>query len=152
MQVSEGPDLRVRPSTFGPGQRGGGYEIRTREGLPPTRFPSVRPRPLGESSAGQSTGAWQLARPLRHRLTIQTGPRLLLQRLLRAGARPGCSAREVDHVVGIILRSRVIKIWYACWRSDQDWVGKQIAGTVAGDPLAVSSHPIPPGPEGSKGK
>src|SRR5690242_3855781 len=29
---------------------GGGYEIRTREGLPPTRFPSVRPRPLGESS------------------------------------------------------------------------------------------------------
>ena len=32
-------------------KRGGGYEIRTREGLPPTRFPSVRPRPLGESSA-----------------------------------------------------------------------------------------------------
>jgi hypothetical protein len=30
---------------------GGGYEIRTREGLPPTRFPSVRPRPLGESSS-----------------------------------------------------------------------------------------------------
>ena len=29
---------------------GGGCEIRTREGLPPTRFPSVRPRPLGESS------------------------------------------------------------------------------------------------------
>jgi hypothetical protein len=25
--------------------RGGGCEIRTREGLPPTRFPSVRPRP-----------------------------------------------------------------------------------------------------------
>src|ERR1700760_4753067 len=36
---------------------GGGCEIRTREGLPPTRFPSVRPRPLGESSAGQLTGA-----------------------------------------------------------------------------------------------
>jgi hypothetical protein len=34
---------------------GGGCEIRTREGLPPTRFPSVRPRPLGESSAGQPT-------------------------------------------------------------------------------------------------
>jgi hypothetical protein len=29
----------------------GGCEIRTREGLPPTRFPSVRPRPLGESSS-----------------------------------------------------------------------------------------------------
>src|SRR5947207_9386542 len=35
---------------------GGGCEIRTREGLPPTRFPSVRPRPLGESSAGKLTG------------------------------------------------------------------------------------------------
>jgi hypothetical protein len=34
-------------------RRGGGCEIRTREGLPPTRFPSVRPRPLGESSAGK---------------------------------------------------------------------------------------------------
>src|SRR5262250_786333 len=32
---------------------GGGCEIRTREALPPTRFPSVRPRPLGESSAGK---------------------------------------------------------------------------------------------------
>jgi hypothetical protein len=30
---------------------GRGRGIRTREGLPPTRFPSVRPRPLGESSA-----------------------------------------------------------------------------------------------------
>src|SRR5215467_7042668 len=34
---------------------GGGYEIRTREGFIPTRFPSVRPRPLGESSAGKDT-------------------------------------------------------------------------------------------------
>src|SRR4029450_5111565 len=39
----------------GPQGSGGGYEIRTREGLPPTRFPSVRPRPLGESSAGEDT-------------------------------------------------------------------------------------------------
>jgi hypothetical protein len=38
------------------GQMSGGCEIRTREGLPPTRFPSVRPRPLGESSAGKLTG------------------------------------------------------------------------------------------------
>jgi hypothetical protein len=37
------------------GQRGGGWEIRTPEGLPPTRFPSVRPRPLGESSVGKPT-------------------------------------------------------------------------------------------------
>ena len=35
---------------------GGGYEIRTREGLLPTRFPSERPRPLGESSARDGTG------------------------------------------------------------------------------------------------
>lgn len=48
---AEGPD-RFR----GPALRaGGGYEIRTREGLPPTRFPSVRPRPLGESSAANNT-------------------------------------------------------------------------------------------------
>src|SRR3712207_5704848 len=29
----------------------GGWEIRTPEGLPPTRFPSERHRPLGESSS-----------------------------------------------------------------------------------------------------
>src|SRR5918997_7020426 len=36
----------------------GGWEIRTPEGLPPTRFPSERHRPLGESSNGarQDTG------------------------------------------------------------------------------------------------
>lgn len=42
-------DLRKHRS-IGHSESGGGYEIRTREGLPPTRFPSVRPRPLGESS------------------------------------------------------------------------------------------------------
>ncbi len=35
---------------------GGGYEIRTREGVNPTRFPSERHRPLGESSVGDDTG------------------------------------------------------------------------------------------------
>jgi hypothetical protein len=39
-----------------PGYRSRGRGIRTREGLPPTRFPSVRPRPLGESSAEKLTG------------------------------------------------------------------------------------------------
>src|SRR5204863_2489139 len=34
----------------------GGYEIRTREGFIPTRFPSVRPRPLGETSAEKDSG------------------------------------------------------------------------------------------------
>ena len=32
---------------------GGGWGIRTREGVNPTRFPSVRHRPLGESSASE---------------------------------------------------------------------------------------------------
>ena len=32
------------------GQAGGGWGIRTPEGVNPTRFPSVRHRPLGESS------------------------------------------------------------------------------------------------------
>ena len=36
---------------------GGGYEIRTREGVNPTRFPSVRHRPLGESSKAAMNGA-----------------------------------------------------------------------------------------------
>lgn len=35
---------------------GGGYEIRTREGVNPTRFPSVRHRPLGESSMAAMNG------------------------------------------------------------------------------------------------
>jgi anti-anti-sigma regulatory factor len=39
------------------GRGGGGYEIRTREGVNPTRFPSVRPRPLGESSEEKDTEA-----------------------------------------------------------------------------------------------
>src|SRR5437764_4303768 len=47
---------KIDCSRVAAGQDGGGCEIRTREGLPPTRFPSVRPRPLGESSAGQLTG------------------------------------------------------------------------------------------------
>ena len=38
-----------RTSTI-PGPRSGGWGIRTPEGLHPTRFPSVRHRPLGESS------------------------------------------------------------------------------------------------------
>jgi hypothetical protein len=133
--------------------RGGGCGIRTREGLPPTRFPSVRPRPLGESSVGQGTGAWQLGRPLRHRPTTQTGSLRYCSRAPPCGGAARVLRREKETMsLGSRCRSRVIKIWYACRRNDRDWVGKPIAGTVAGDPLAVSSHPNPPGPEGSKGK
>ena len=41
----------------GSGSMCGGYEIRTREGVNPTRFPSVRHRPLGESSKAAMNGA-----------------------------------------------------------------------------------------------
>src|SRR5688572_2918117 len=44
----------------------GGCEIRTREGVTPTRFPSVRTRPLCESSAGKNTGAQDPPHPSDH--------------------------------------------------------------------------------------
>ena len=44
---------------------GGGYEIRTREGVNPTRFPSERHRPLGESSTRHHTGERTMT-PIRH--------------------------------------------------------------------------------------
>lgn len=55
-QRRRAPQRAAGPFDVLPGEsNGGGYEIRTREGLPPTRFPSVRPRPLGESSAANNT-------------------------------------------------------------------------------------------------
>ena len=70
------------PARRGDGRDGGGWGIRTPEGLHPTRFPSVRHRPLGESSRrstrrqpratrkeyigpsipGASPGRWDLSR------------------------------------------------------------------------------------------
>lgn len=61
----------------------GGYEIRTREGVNPTRFPSERHRPLGESSAGELTasprpgpirasGARALPMPFPHAAAVRT--------------------------------------------------------------------------------
>ena len=55
-QDSQRPEIRrhhkqQNPGTsMGSGVSGGGWGIRTPEGLHPTRFPSVRHRPLGESS------------------------------------------------------------------------------------------------------
>lgn len=64
---------------------GGGWGIRTPEGLHPTRFPSVRHRPLGESSR----------RPTRHAATCN-GQRIY--RHLRIGAtRPGPGAGGIGH-------------------------------------------------------
>ena len=57
-QRATAPDDNAGPTLGGaarrlPGQAGGGCGIRTREGVNPTRFPSVRHRPLGESSASE---------------------------------------------------------------------------------------------------
>ena len=53
------PILRIQKESWATVQNsaGGGYEIRTREGVNPTRFPSVRHRPLGESSKAAMNGA-----------------------------------------------------------------------------------------------
>ena len=48
--------FRTTSTSGSPCQRSGGCGIRTREGLHPTRFPSERHRPLGESSARNLTG------------------------------------------------------------------------------------------------
>ena len=48
---------------------GGGYEIRTREAVTPTRFPSVRHRPLGESSIALFAAAFGLNRQLKQNTT-----------------------------------------------------------------------------------
>src|SRR5215471_7689205 len=85
------------------GQRGGGCEIRTREGLPPTRFPSVRPRPLGESSAGKLTGPpWPRgsgAGPLPTWLDWRKTPRTALSRQLPQG-RKAARVRGLCRVCG----------------------------------------------------
>src|SRR5215471_8149186 len=84
------------------GQRGGGCEIRTPEGLPPTRFPSVRPRPLGESSAGQLTGAADA----RERPQLRTRPARLTSRpLARRLSRQIPQGRKA---------ARVRELWWVC--------------------------------------
>src|SRR5215471_21593794 len=81
----------------------GGCEIRTREGLPPTRFPSVRPRPLGESSAGKLTGPpWPRgsgAGPLPTWLDWRKTPRTALSRQLPQG-RKAARVRGLCRVCG----------------------------------------------------
>src|SRR5690348_5209478 len=80
----------------------GGCEIRTREGLPPTRFPSVRPRPLGESSAGQLTGATDA----RERPQLRTRPaRLTCRPLARRLSRQIPQGRKA---------ARVRELWWVC--------------------------------------
>ena len=74
---SEGTKAKPRKPNDSNGFRGsnpgGGYEIRTREAVTPTRFPSVRHRPLGESSmlcSAQLNCAPQATRISYHRFRI----------------------------------------------------------------------------------
>ena len=76
---------------------GGGYEIRTREAVTPTRFPSVRHRPLGESSIALFAAAFwpqQTTRREYHRLADKQNRRVLC--VCRAWwlARPGSLRRS----------------------------------------------------------
>ena len=95
-EVDERPDPRGSGLIVRAGQAGGGYEIRTREGFIPTRFPSVRPRPLGESSVGQNTGPpgrvareGRAAPPVGQVLCSQPLVRRHLVNLPRAGRQQG---------------------------------------------------------------
>ncbi len=81
----------------------GGYEIRTREGLHPTRFPSERHRPLGESS-GRDTTASVVFTPNPFRATV--GPRSERGRdervtLLTLARRSRCRRLEFGYGLGV---------------------------------------------------
>lgn len=65
----------------------GGYEIRTREGVNPTRFPSERHRPLGESSAGNHTRGRGLGQTWWYPVVVSGGS--LIAWRLRAWGRSG---------------------------------------------------------------
>ena len=71
---------------------GGGYEIRTREAVTPTRFPSVRHRPLGESSIALFAAAFwpqQTTQTEYHRLADKQNRRVLCVCRAWRLARPG---------------------------------------------------------------
>ena len=65
LQGAKSPENEDSRPGQGGNRGGGGYEIRTREGVNPTRFPSERHRPLGESSVEDDTGSG-LAEPNGH--------------------------------------------------------------------------------------
>lgn len=76
---------------------GGGYEIRTREAVTPTRFPSVRHRPLGESSITLFAAAFwpqQTTRREYHRLADKQNRRVLCVCRAWRLARPGSLRRS----------------------------------------------------------
>ena len=76
---------------------GGGYEIRTREAVTPTRFPSVRHRPLGESSIALFAAAFwpqQTTQTEYHRLADKQNRRVLCVCRAWRLARPGSLRRS----------------------------------------------------------
>lgn len=76
---------------------GGEYEIRTREAVTPTRFPSVRHRPLGESSITLFAAAFwpqQTTRREYHRLADKQNRRVLCVCRAWRLARPGSLRRS----------------------------------------------------------
>ncbi len=77
---------------------GGGYEIRTREAVTPTRFPSVRHRPLGESSIALFAAAFwpqQTTQTEYHRLADKQNRRVLCVCRAWRLARPGSLRRPM---------------------------------------------------------
>lgn len=97
-----GHELRSPPSAAGisssqiGNRAGGGYEIRTREGVNPTRFPSERHRPLGESSAGERTRASGRRSNREGPRCPGQDPRPLAASLRGRGPVPGRRGRRVD--------------------------------------------------------
>ena len=98
---SEGTKAKPRKPNDSNGFRGsnpgGGYEIRTREAVTPTRFPSVRHRPLGESSIALFAAAFwpqQTTQTEYHRLADKQNRRVLCVCRAWRLARPGSLRRS----------------------------------------------------------
>lgn len=98
---SEGTKAKPRKPNDSNGFRGsnpgGGYEIRTREAVTPTRFPSVRHRPLGESSIALfAADFWpqQTTQTEYHRLADKQNRRVLCVCRAWRLARPGSLRRS----------------------------------------------------------
>src|SRR6266704_4910337 len=131
------PARRLRTRVF-PGQRGGGKEIRTPEGLPPTRFPSVRPRPLGESSVGQPTDL----RPVPDAVGGNRDSRA--RRLARLRYRP--LARRLSRQLPQGRKAaRVRGLWRVCGGSFRPGKDEVMAGDVPSPAPVDSAAPGAPG-------
>ena len=93
---AKGGNLIIR---FPPSSSGGGCEIRTREAVTPTRFPSVRHRPLGESSKCTWSKPCNLKRIYHGGSDTQLRcvVRIRCQKLTSLISSPVNSAREPSH-------------------------------------------------------